>query len=454
MAMSFNPLCQEMLKEWLGESHKFKILFDSSQHYNQIEAFHKCCDRSESTVTIFYTNHDSVFGGYTRQSWQPSSNPGYKDDKRAFLFQLFDRGTFNPKKNPVRIPRCAIYCHSSYGPTFGGGQGGEKDIVTQTDTGHQASVTVRTAIGQAYKLEKPQILNFTDGPEKVVKFEVFLVIDDKEYVEKAWRNVTHVAVESLRKDLEGFKPPGALQFTTILLVGQIGAGKSSYLNSLTSAFRGHVTSSVPTGSAPHSLTLQNEQHSIYTEPSKEPLKLRLWDTRGFEQGMSQSMVSDIQDIIRGRPPSSMRMLTLMSNLWNRQPERQLTQREEELLQQKIHCVAFVIDGTVIDGLPQGVKDAFAQIKKTANEDGIPQTVLLTKIDKVSMMVNNNLSLALHSTQVRDLVEQTATLFELPRSHVFPVKNYEHESELNDDVDRLTLLSFRQMMRFTDDFLFQ
>ncbi|XP_046564042.1 interferon-induced protein 44-like [Haliotis rubra] len=367
MAMSFNPLCREMLKEWLGESHKFKILFDSSQYYNQIEEFHKRCDKSEPTVTIFYTNGDSVFGGYTRQTWQPSSNQEYKHDKRAFLFQLFKRATFNPKKYPVEAHRCAIYCHSDYGPTFGGGQAdGTKDIVTQTDTGHKAGVTVRTAIGQAYSPEVRQSVNFTDGQEEVVKFEVFLVIDDNEYVEKAWRNVTQVAVESLRRDLEGFKPPGGLKFTNILLVGQIGAGKSSYLNSITSAFKGYVTSSVPTGSALHSLTQKNEEHRIYTWPQKKPLKLRLWDTRGFEQGMDQHMVPDIQHIIRGRPPS------------------------------------YIVSHP---------------------DTGLGGT-------------NCN------------------ALFGLPRSHVFPVKNYEQESELDDDVDRLTLLSLRQMLRFTDDFLVQ
>lgn len=86
--------------------------------------------------------------------------------------------------------------------------------------------------------------------------------------------------------------------------------------------------------------------------------------------------------------------------------------------------------------------------------GIPQTVLLSKIDKVCRMVDGNLSLTFHSTQIRDLVDQTSALIGLPRSHIFPVKNYEQESELDENVDRLTLLSLRQMLRFTDDFLIQ
>ncbi|XP_046343273.2 interferon-induced protein 44-like [Haliotis rufescens] len=455
MTMSFNLLCHEMLKEWLGDTYKFKILFDSSLYHNQIQEFHKRCDKSESTVTVFYTNGNSVFGGYTRQTWQPSSPPGHKRDPRAFLFKLYDRATFKPKKYPVDTARCAIYCHSDYGPTFGGGNvDGAMDIVT-TEVSDDL-ITVRTAIGQAYNIGKRQNENFIDGHDAVVKFEVFLVIDDDEYVEKAWRNVSQVAVEPIKRELEGFEPPTeALEYTNILLVGQIGAGKSSYLNSVTSAFRGYVTSSVPTGSALHSLTQKNEEHKIFTWPGRRPLKFRFWDTRGFEQGMGQNMVYAIQHIIGGSPPGYMSMLaTMMRNLWNKQPIRQQTLSEEDLLQQKVHCVAFVIDGSVIDGLPREVKEAFDQIKKTANGYGIPQTVLLSKIDKVCRMVDGNLSLTFHSTQIRDLVDQTAALIGLPRSHIFPVKNYEQESELDENVDRLTLLSLRQMLRFTDDFLIQ
>lgn len=63
------------------------------------------------------------------------------------------------------------------------------------------------------------------------------------------------------------------------------------------------------------------------------------------------------------------LATMMRNLWNKQPIRQQTLSELDLLQQKVHCVAFVIDGSVIDGLPREVKEAFDQIKKTANGYG-------------------------------------------------------------------------------------
>ena len=42
--------------------------------------------------------------------------------------------------------------------------------------------------------------------------------------------------------------------TNILLIGQIGAGKSSFFNSVNSIFRGKITSQARSGSFEHSLT--------------------------------------------------------------------------------------------------------------------------------------------------------------------------------------------------------
>lgn len=39
---------------------------------------------------------------------------------------------------------------------------------------------------------------------------------------------------------------------------------------------------------------------------------------------------------------------------------------------------------------------------------------------------------------------------LPRSHILPVKNYESEMELDDNVNILALMSLQQMLNFADD----
>ncbi|RNA01360.1 BTB POZ domain-containing KCTD21, partial [Brachionus plicatilis] len=55
------------------------------------------CDHAKKTLTIIKTTGNYIYGGYTEQSWDG-----------------------NAKINPA-YQAYAIYCNSSYGPTFGNG---------------------------------------------------------------------------------------------------------------------------------------------------------------------------------------------------------------------------------------------------------------------------------------------------------------------------------------------
>lgn len=47
----------------------------------------------------------------------------------------------------------------------------------------------------------------------------------------------------------------------------------------------------------------------------------------------------------------------------------------------------------------------------------------------------------------------AAMIGLPRSHVIPVKNYENERELDNNINILNLLAMQQILHFADDFLY-
>ena len=57
-------------------------------------------------------------------------------------------------------------------------------------------------------------------------------------------------------DVENFCPPRVVQVpqSKILILGPVGAGKSSFFNTIASVFRGHVTGQAPSGCAEHSIT--------------------------------------------------------------------------------------------------------------------------------------------------------------------------------------------------------
>ena len=63
-------------------------------------------------------------------------------------------------------------------------------------------------------------------------------------------------VQELMKKVEKYCPVEGLedQFVNILLLGQVGSGKSSFFNTVNSVFRGRVTSKARSGGAETSLT--------------------------------------------------------------------------------------------------------------------------------------------------------------------------------------------------------
>lgn len=63
--------------------------------------------------------------------------------------------------------------------------------------------------------------------------------------------------KELMESIKGYKPTvNSVSQVRVLLIGPVGAGKSSFFNSINSIYRGHVTSQAIAGSSTTSLTTQ------------------------------------------------------------------------------------------------------------------------------------------------------------------------------------------------------
>lgn len=62
----------------------------------------------------------------------------------------------------------------------------------------------------------------------------------------------------MKKKIEGYKPLKELEVNQarLLMIGQVGAGKSSFINTINSIFRGHITSQACSGDTQNSLTTE------------------------------------------------------------------------------------------------------------------------------------------------------------------------------------------------------
>jgi hypothetical protein len=77
-------------------------------------------------------------------------------------------------------------------------------------------------------------------------------------------------------------------------------------------------------------------------------------------------------------------------------------------------------------------------------------ILLTKVDKLCKEVAGNTSNVYKSTAVEQNVDKAAQLLGLPRANVLPVKNYENELEMDENINILALLSLRQILHHAED----
>lgn len=111
----------------------------------------------------------NIFGGFAEKPW--SSVGTHVIDPRAYIFSLVNR-----EDNPFKVlcsdnGKCAIYCESEYGPTFGGGI----DFYIASDS--RSNTTSCSTLGFTYKhpdyqLNKDKARNILAGSCKFQTLEI------------------------------------------------------------------------------------------------------------------------------------------------------------------------------------------------------------------------------------------------------------------------------------------
>uniref|UniRef100_A0A3Q4I0X8 G domain-containing protein n=1 Tax=Neolamprologus brichardi TaxID=32507 RepID=A0A3Q4I0X8_NEOBR len=233
----------------------------------------------------------------------------------------------------------------------------------------------------------------------------------------------------LQKELSSVTQP------RVLLIGPVGAGKSSFFNSVNSVFRGHVTSQAISGSSSTSLTTQV---FVWYGREGKPLPIILCDTMGLEESKGAGLdIDDLSSILKGHLPDRYQFnpsapLHSESHGYRTSPG----------LKDKIHCVAYVIDASKVSIMPKGLEEKLDAIR-------IPQLVLLTKVDEACPLVKEDVRNVYKSGYIKDV--EVGSRLGVPLSCIIPVKNYSEELELDMNCDILLLSAVIQMFRFVDNY---
>ncbi|XP_052212384.1 uncharacterized protein LOC127831441 [Dreissena polymorpha] len=67
-------------------------------------------------------------------------------------------------------------------------------------------------------------------------------------------------------------------------------------------------------------------------------------------------------------------------------------------------------------------------------------------------VASNITNVFKTKKIEAAVDKASNLLGLPRNHILPVKNYENEMELDDNISILALMTLRQVLHFAEDYL--
>lgn len=445
------PQDKKQISQWIGRGTQFELLYKISRDGMSYQRFHELCDSKGPTVTILYNKDHNVYGGYLSDSW--GCTGGWCTDQRAFLFKLHSAGNWKPVMFPYTSGQ-THYKSNNHGPWFYSLPSFYFNTnINKSADGHYQLNTSNYFDGQRFDMKGETAQSVANGHNNVTDLEVYLVKDGlpADELESPWRDGPEwnpQTFQELKEFVANYEPLEEMKISevNILLIGQVGAGKSSFLNTINSIFKGGISSRACTGSAENSLTKRFEKFRVRDPATKKYLRFRICDTRGVEEGLSVKS-EDLGFILDGNLP----------NHYTFNPVEKASTKtpgfvKEPSVSDRMHVVVFVLDGSTLDVLSEGVVTKLKEIKNLVVDRGVPQLAFLTKMDKICETVNKDVSKMFMSSVVEDAVNKAADIIAIPRSHVLPVKNYEKESQLKTEINILALMALRQSLMFADDFL--
>ncbi|XP_017157590.1 interferon-induced protein 44-like [Poecilia reticulata] len=246
-----------------------------------------------------------------------------------------------------------------------------------------------------------------------------------------------------RQFINNYKPKGEGQEKLrILLHGPIGAGKSSFINSVISAVEGRISVRAAANTSQSGFTKEYKTYSIKKGDQDDKHSLVINDMMGLncgnrrqrrvhERDVIRAMKGNIKDGYTFNPESS---LSKTDPFYNKNPT----------INDKAHILVTVIDAnTKLDKI---VVETIQEIRDKATDLGIPHVVILTKIDEVCPEIKN----VCRSRELQKKVQDFSKLVGNAENCIFPVKNYNVERDLDNDIDALILKTLRHIIEIGDE----
>ncbi|KAM9691247.1 LOW QUALITY PROTEIN: interferon-induced protein 44 [Dama dama] len=252
--------------------------------------------------------------------------------------------------------------------------------------------------------------------------------------------------ESLLCAIRNYVPYGGLvNKIRILLLGPVGAGKSSFVNSVKSIFRGHVTNQALVGSNPTGTSEKNRTYFIKDAKDNNTLPFILCDSMGLSEKEGLDM-GDIPYILEGHFPDR-----YQCNSSKLMPKGIGNHTGCPLLEDRVHCVAFVFNANSVEQLSNQMVKRIKRIQRELIKSDVVHG-MLTHVDTLDLITKADLIDIYKCVPVKLKLEAVHRKLGFALSDIFVVSNYTSEWELEPVIDVLILSALKEMLWAADDFL--
>ncbi|KAL3883616.1 hypothetical protein ACJMK2_029861 [Sinanodonta woodiana] len=229
------------------------------------------------------------------------------------------------------------------------------------------------------------------------------------------------------------------------MLGPVGAGKSSYFNTINSIFQDRITQQGIVGSNAFSITKVYRQYQVRSQTTGNPLNFRLCDTCGIEVDKRPDL-ADLNYLLEGNVPDRYTFNTEAIH-----PDMQGF-IAEPTREDKVHCVVYVFAASSIKTIDENTWGKLNELQLRMNDRAIPRLIILTKIDELSETLVGDVSTVYRNKDVQNAVQCISEKLRVSPGNIFPIKNYESEIMLNDSTSCLALQALDRMLGYANDYL--
>nr|XP_055062208.1 interferon-induced protein 44-like [Misgurnus anguillicaudatus] len=263
-----------------------------------------------------------------------------------------------------------------------------------------------------------------------------------------WRKFDWNQRDVLKKKLEEFTLSNEdVKYIKILVAGEIGAGKSSFINSINNVFQERITSiALVSSSAGQSKSFTTKLKAYRIKSGHKFMPYVFTDIMGLEsKALAGSQPEDIINAVFGHVKDGY-------EFDESEPIAHGNERftSDPNLSDQAFCLVYVVAADTISFTDEKLIDKLKIIRHRISQRDIPQVIVMTKIDQACPVVKNNLTRVYHSKKIKEKMQTCSDLIGVPLCNIFPLKNYHDEIDPNPDVDVLILKALDQIVYLAQD----